>query len=309
MNDPQSSNVTATQDNRSIVGQRHLWAPWRISYIGSGSPERGCVFCNRLAAEDDVESLIIWRDSQIFALLNLYPYNTGHLMLVPNEHVASPELLSAQTAHQLADLLKPSLRAIRRALSCDGFNIGMNIGESAGAGIASHLHQHVVPRWSGDANFMPTTAGVKVMPELLPITYAKLRAELSFEAGGIPELSILAIDRSRTRIVVEPEGISVRLPRLSRSANEPAWHSAQQLLADRGIVSTLAGWAGSRRAEMGEAAVLAFEGEIPQHLDDRIREIPIDQALVAIQEQDERAAIERFVNEPTDTHDSMRRSP
>ena len=157
-----------------------------MRYVGGGVKEDGCVFCNRLAADDDVATLILHRGERAFVILNRYPYNTAHLMLLPNVHVASPEETPAGALIELALLLRPTLRALRRALTCHGFNIGVNVGSMAGAGIAEHLHQHVVPRWTGDASFMPVIASTMVMPELLPVTYAKVRAELERELTAAP---------------------------------------------------------------------------------------------------------------------------
>ena len=162
-------------------GREWLWTPWRMRYVAGADHEEGCIFCNRLAEEDDVQSLILHRGPLTFVIMNLYPYNTGHLMIVPNAHVASPEDADPEVMREMAELRAPLLRALRRALSADGFNLGLNVGAPAGAGVADHLHEHVVPRWQGDANFMPILASTMVMPELVPVTYAKVRAELAVE--------------------------------------------------------------------------------------------------------------------------------
>src|SRR5436190_23132619 len=122
-------------------GNEKLWTPWRMQYIGGGVREAGCIFCNRLAANDDVRSLILHRAADAFVIMNLYPYNTGHIMIVPNEHVASPELATETSLIAMTRLLPPVLRAVRRALNCDGFNAGINVGTEAGAGPAEHPHQ------------------------------------------------------------------------------------------------------------------------------------------------------------------------
>lgn len=151
---------------------QRLWTPWRMRYIGGDADEAGCIFCNRLTANDDVASLIVHRGEHCFAIMNLYPYNTGHVMIVPNTHVANIDELTAETLTEMALLLPVLTRALRRVLNCDGFNIGLNIGSVAGAGVADHLHEHVVPRWEGDANFMPIIGDTMVLPELIPATYA-----------------------------------------------------------------------------------------------------------------------------------------
>src|SRR4051794_8601027 len=112
---------------------RRLWTPWRLQYVAGGAKEVGCIFCNRLSADDDVRSLILHRGRRAFVIMNLFPYNTGHMMLIPNEHVASPEDADPETLTELATILPPVLRASRRALSCHGFNVGLNVGSIAGA--------------------------------------------------------------------------------------------------------------------------------------------------------------------------------
>ncbi|MFF4777226.1 HIT family protein [Microtetraspora fusca] len=149
-----------------------LWTPHRMAYIkgenkpsGSG-PGDGCPFCE-IPAMSDEDGLIVARGSAVFAVLNLYPYNSGHLMVCPYRHVADyADLDEAETA-ELADFTKRSLQALRKASGAQGFNVGMNLGQVAGAGIAAHLHQHVVPRWGGDTNFMPVVGQTKVLPQLL----------------------------------------------------------------------------------------------------------------------------------------------
>ncbi|MEO3756480.1 HIT domain-containing protein [Streptomyces sp. B6B3] len=151
---------------------QRLWTPHRMAYIqGEGKPrgpgaEDGCPFCT-IPGKSDEDGLIVARGAHVYAVLNLYPYTPGHLMVVPYRHVADyPELTADETA-ELAELTKRAMVAIRTAAGAHGFNIGMNQGTVAGAGIAAHLHQHVVPRWGGDANFMPVIGQTKVLPQLL----------------------------------------------------------------------------------------------------------------------------------------------
>ncbi|MGH2614261.1 MAG: HIT family protein, partial [Thermomicrobiales bacterium] len=141
-----------------------LWTPWRMPYVAGGVRESGCIFCNRLTENDDVRTLILHRADRAFVIMNLYPYNTGHVMIVPNAHVASPEDADPELLAQMAALRGPVLRTLRRALSPEGFNLGLNVGAVAGAGVTGHLHEHVVPRWQGDANFMPILASTMVLP-------------------------------------------------------------------------------------------------------------------------------------------------
>jgi ATP adenylyltransferase len=210
-----------------------LWTPWRMRYVGGGARETGCIFCNRLAADDDAASLVLHRGEHAFVILNLFPYNSGHLMIVPNAHVSSPEDLDDPTTVEMARLLPPTLRALRRVLGCAGFNTGINIGDVAGAGIAAHLHQHVVPRWVGDANFMPILAGTMVMPELIPITYAKIRADLARELDRArPALAVIS-DADAARIVVTGPVAAPTLPPLAPAAGEPLWKALAALVPDQ----------------------------------------------------------------------------
>jgi ATP adenylyltransferase len=161
-------------------GLMRLWMPHRLAYIkGENKPADDalatCPFCE-IPKMSDEDGLIVARGEQVYAVLNLYPYNSGHLMVVPYRHVADyPDLSEAETA-ELAEFTKRAMIALREALQAQGFNIGMNMGGVAGAGIASHLHQHVVPRWGGDANFMPVIGQTKVLPQLLAETREMLAA-------------------------------------------------------------------------------------------------------------------------------------
>jgi ATP adenylyltransferase len=222
-----------------------------MQYVGNGPAEEGCVFCNRLAGDDDVDSLILYRGKHAFLIMNLFPYNTGHLMIVPNQHVASPEELDDETQFEMALLVPIVLRAVRRALNPGGFNLGMNLGWAAGAGIAAHMHQHVVPRWSGDANFMPILSNTKVLPELIPVTYAKIRAEIERELSEqIGDATMIALDLERKSILVDatPGNDAQRLPRFSPTPDEALWKTATTRLETLGIHGFTAGWGGSRRA-------------------------------------------------------------
>ena len=146
-----------------------LYTPHRMAYIrGEGKPTQGtgCPFCE-IPALPDEQGLIVARGEVAYAVLNLYPYNSGHLMLVPYRHVAGYDELSEQEAREIAALTQHALRALRHASGAQGFNVGMNLGVVGGAGIAAHLHQHVVPRWGGDTNFMPVVGQTRVLPQLL----------------------------------------------------------------------------------------------------------------------------------------------
>ncbi len=153
------------------------WTPWRMAYI---QQECGgeCILCRKPAVQDDAANLIVYRGRLCYALLNVYPYNNGHLMVAPYAHVGDLAELDGETAAEMAAVAQKCVRALRRTMSPHGFNLGMNLGQCAGAGIADHLHLHIVPRWSGDTSFMPLLAGTKLIPELLEDTYAKVRQAL-----------------------------------------------------------------------------------------------------------------------------------
>lgn len=157
------------------VAEQHLWAPWRLAYI-KGEKEQGCIFCNRLTREDDENDLILHRGRRSFVILNAFPYANGHLMIVPFDHTSDIEELSEETLGEMNQLLKRSVHALKAAFGPNGFNVGWNIGRCAGAGVEEHVHEHVVPRWHGDTNFMPVIAHTTVMPELLADTYRALKA-------------------------------------------------------------------------------------------------------------------------------------
>jgi ATP adenylyltransferase len=168
--EPEQQIGVGTQD-----AFQRLWTPHRMAYIqGENKPtgpgaDDGCPFCS-IPAKSDEDGLIVKRGEQVYAVLNLYPYNPGHLLVCPYRHVADyTELDEAETA-ELAAVTRKAMRVVRRTSSPHGFNIGMNQGAVAGAGIAAHLHQHVVPRWGGDSNFMPVVGRTKVLPQLLTDT-------------------------------------------------------------------------------------------------------------------------------------------
>jgi ATP adenylyltransferase len=157
-----------------------LYAPWRMTYIEQPHEPKtsatSCVFCDIAASTDDVAHLVVHRGKTAFVLLNLFPYNNGHLMVVPYLHTASLADLNAETALELLTLAKHAQTALGKAMHPEGYNLGMNLGKVSGAGIADHLHLHIVPRWNGDTNFMPVLADVKIMPDSLEHTCQLLRA-------------------------------------------------------------------------------------------------------------------------------------
>jgi ATP adenylyltransferase len=150
-----------------------LWAPWRLAYVQVGAAE-GCVFCLEAAGEFGASSLVVHRGERTVVLLNKFPYSSGHLMVAPVRHVAALGDLDAEEARELHELTVKAVETLGAVYGPEGFNVGLNLGAVAGGSIAAHLHQHVVPRWAGDTNFMPVLADVKVLPEHLEATRDRL---------------------------------------------------------------------------------------------------------------------------------------
>jgi ATP adenylyltransferase len=159
-----------------------LWSPWRYKYIsaagGGDEADDACVFCP-IAADpaSDGKNFVLHRASHNFVLLNLYPYTSGHLMIVPYEHAADLDAVAKETTDELMDLAKRAQTALRQAYRPEGFNLGMNLGRAAGAGVAGHVHLHVLPRWAGDSNYMTTVGETRVLPEDLQMTYERLKGK------------------------------------------------------------------------------------------------------------------------------------
>jgi len=178
------------QDDSSTERSRNIWAPWRMEYIDSlhGASDGGCFFCrNRDQPSNDAENLVLWRGRRSMVVLNRFPYTGGHSMVAPYDHLADLSDLDDQTMLEMLRLLRDTQRILAGALHAEGFNIGVNIGRCAGAGLPGHLHMHIVPRWSGDTNFMPVFSGVRMIPQTLGDLYATLRktaAEL-----GLPKIA------------------------------------------------------------------------------------------------------------------------
>ena len=154
-----------------------LWSPWRAKYIASGenSQKDYCVFC-RIAQQsgNDEADLVLFRGSHVFVILNLFPYITGHLLVVPYQHLGDLDSTPKEITDELMDMTKRAQTALRKVYSPSGFNVGMNLGAAAGAGIVEHIHLHILPRWAGDTNFMTTVSDARVIPETLEVTYSKL---------------------------------------------------------------------------------------------------------------------------------------
>jgi ATP adenylyltransferase len=153
----------------------YLWSPWRMEYILSPKSDEGCIFCNGLKQADGPDNLIVFRGPHAFVMLNRFPYTSGHLMVVPYEHKSSLQLLETGSRLDIMDLSARALQVLETLYKPQGFNLGINIGSAAGAGILDHVHLHIVPRWVGDTNFMSSISQTRVLPELLEETYRRVK--------------------------------------------------------------------------------------------------------------------------------------
>ena len=157
---------------------KRIWAPWRMEYIVN-SRKQGCFLCDIIKAKKDGQNLVLARGKLSFLLLNRYPYNNGHLMIAPYRHVDSLESLNAGEMDEMMEMASTACKALRKSLHPDGFNLGLNIGKAAGAGLKDHIHLHIVPRWEGDTNFMPVLGEVKIIPQPLDELWRQLKKALS----------------------------------------------------------------------------------------------------------------------------------
>jgi ATP adenylyltransferase len=154
----------------------YLWTPWRYQYVTTAGGPGGCVFCSAWKANDDQATLIVHRAEYNFVILNRYPYTSGHIMIVPYVHVATLEELANEALVEMMVLARECERHLRAVYRPEGLNLGINIGKSAGAGIAEHLHMHALPRWTGDTNFMTAVGETRILPEELEVTWSRMRA-------------------------------------------------------------------------------------------------------------------------------------
>ncbi|HEY3128415.1 MAG TPA: HIT domain-containing protein [Acidobacteriota bacterium] len=154
----------------------YLWTPWRFQYISTaGQPSQECLFCQATKEKDDQKLLVVHRANQCLVMLNRFPYNSGHLMIAPNRHIALLEEASPAELQEIMQLTAHCQKGLREIYEPEGFNTGMNLGKCAGAGVAGHIHMHLLPRWTGDSNFMTVTGETRVLPEALDVTYQKVR--------------------------------------------------------------------------------------------------------------------------------------
>ncbi|MGC8868476.1 MAG: HIT family protein [Sulfurihydrogenibium sp.] len=155
-----------------------LYSPWRSQYIEGLSKSEGCFLCNALKENNDEKNLILYRGKKAFVIMNLFPYNAGHLMVCPNEHIGDFTSIDEETLCEISLLTQKMVKLLKLVLKPDGFNIGYNLGKAAGAGLESHIHNHIVPRWVGDTNFMPAVGEVRVISQDLREIYSKLKEAL-----------------------------------------------------------------------------------------------------------------------------------
>ncbi len=177
-----------------------IFSPWRLRYVASARKKpRGCIFCRALRGRADRPNLVLFRGVDNFVILNKYPYNSGHMMIVPNAHLPLPRGASRAGLLEMMELAVRCEAALRAAYRPSGINLGMNLGRSAGAGIEGHYHLHIVPRWDGDTNFMTAIHGTRVIPEALDVTYSRLRPLVSEPAGSRPTRRRAATRRGPVR--------------------------------------------------------------------------------------------------------------
>jgi ATP adenylyltransferase len=160
----------------------YLWTPWRYQYVTQPSGPGACVFCSAAESIDDAQTLVVHRGAHNLVILNRYPYTSGHVMIVPYTHVASMASLSRDALFEMIRLARDTEKHLRALYQPDGLNIGMNLGKSAGAGIADHMHLHVLPRWTGDTNFMTVVGETRVVPEALELTWERVRTAFAAES-------------------------------------------------------------------------------------------------------------------------------
>jgi ATP adenylyltransferase len=161
----------------------YLWTPWRYAYVTTAEKISGCVFCDLLNSGNDQQARIVYRGRHGFILLNTYPYTSGHVMIVPYAHLDELRKLPPEAAHEMMDLTQRMETVLRQLYSPSGINLGMNIGQAAGAGVAGHIHMHVLPRWIADSNFMTVVGETRVLPESLDLTYQRIKGALDAQTS------------------------------------------------------------------------------------------------------------------------------
>ena len=198
---------------------KQLWAPWRLEFIEKATQDGGCIFCDKPALHQDRRSYILFRGRHAFVMMNIYPYNNGHLLIAPYRHIGHIEELPIPVLLDMLRLVQRSVKAIRQAYAPEGFNIGINQGRVAGAGIEHHLHLHIVPRWHADTNFMPLLAETRVLPQHLKASFSRLKSAFARPTTHGQGTAVAPRKNSRARRPrsrVSPGG--ARSPLLRRSS-------------------------------------------------------------------------------------------
>ena len=162
----------------SLPAMDYLWTPWRYAFVSSAEKKSGCVFCDLPKLGDDAKAGIVYRGKYCFVILNIYPYTSGHVMVVPFAHLDELQKLPTDAAHEMIELSKKMETVLRVLYNPDGINLGMNVGKAAGAGIAGHIHMHVLPRWVADASFISVVGETRILPEALEVTYQRIKAAM-----------------------------------------------------------------------------------------------------------------------------------
>ncbi|CAN5486221.1 hypothetical protein BH23CHL2_BH23CHL2_00260 [soil metagenome] len=303
-----------------------LWTPWRMQYVtgsteSTSRSERSYIFLDALESASEPDSLVVHRGQLAFVIMNLFPYNTGHMMVVPNRRVQSLEELTSDERAEMMELVSSATEVANRVLRCDGFNIGLNIGSVAGAGIAEHLHMHIVPRWLGDANFMPISAETMVLPELLPATAARIKGEFASRearrrdptvrstAGAIvylPTEKQIVLRRAKDGTIVLPKG--------HIEAEESAADAAiREVEEETGVAATITQWAGidefEHRGNRFHAVYFFGVGTRTPAVDDHLERdtllIDVDSAVDSLSFPASRQLMERcvaFIRRSNDHH-------
>ncbi len=285
-----------------------------MRYVSGETRDAACIFCTKPDSGDDAEHLILHRSAHAYVIMNLYPYNSGHVMVIPYQHAADVTELPDVVNHDLWDLIPWVTTALKRVLRCDGFNIGLNLGAVAGAGVSEHLHIHVVPRWEGDANFMPILANTMVLPELMPVTYAKIRAEMELAERGsssshaiVPQAGAIPVIPSRKAIALRrtADG-SLVLPKGHIEEGEAAYQTAiREVDEEMGLRAMPAGWGGVLEFEFGgkhrRVANLILSAEpgpaFEQHLNADTELFSLDQAIEALTHDSARNMLQAVVHD------------
>ena len=162
----------------------YLWTPWRYAYVTTAEKISGCLFCDLLRANNDEQTRIVHRGQRCFVILNTFPYTSGHVMVVPYAHLDQLDKLDPAAAHEMMDLSQRMEKVLRQLYSPSGINLGMNIGQAAGAGVAGHIHMHILPRWTADSNFMTVVGETRILPESLEVTYQRIKGAMDAQKSS-----------------------------------------------------------------------------------------------------------------------------